>query len=132
MILACAVVLWALLYFPRDVTLSKDYRALTKGATPQVALALESEEAGERLQNSYGGRLGRALEPAIAPLGFDWKIGVGLVGAFAAREVFISTLGVVYGLGRAPTKRAARCTSACAPRSAPTASRATRRWWACR
>jgi ferrous iron transport protein B len=43
--------------------------------------------------------MGRTLEPAIAPLGFDWKIGVGLIGAFAAREVFISTMGVVYGAG---------------------------------
>ena len=39
------------------------------------------------------------IEPSIAPLGFDWKIGIGLIGAFAAREVFVSTMGVVYGLG---------------------------------
>ena len=43
--------------------------------------------------------MGKALEPAIAPLGFDWKIGVGIVGAFAAREVFVSTMGVIYGVG---------------------------------
>ncbi|MFN7142661.1 MAG: nucleoside recognition domain-containing protein, partial [Myxococcota bacterium] len=52
-----------------------------------------------RLRESYCGRLGQAIEPVIAPLGFDWKIGVGLVGAFAAREVFVSTMGVVYGIG---------------------------------
>lgn len=52
-----------------------------------------------RLANSWGGRLGHALEPALAPLGFDWKIGVGLVGAFAAREVFVSTMGIIYGVG---------------------------------
>ena len=51
------------------------------------------------MRESYGGRLGRAIEPAIAPLGFDWKIGVGIIGAFAAREVFISTMGVVYSAG---------------------------------
>jgi ferrous iron transport protein B len=51
------------------------------------------------LQASYGARLGHAIEPAIEPLGFDWKIGIGLIGAFAAREVFVSTLGVVYGVG---------------------------------
>nr|MBA3937933.1 ferrous iron transport protein B [Planctomycetota bacterium] len=44
---------------------------------------------------------GHLMEPAIAPLGFDWKIGVGLVGAFAAREVFVSTLGIVYSVGEA-------------------------------
>ena len=52
-----------------------------------------------RLRNSWGGRLGRLIEPVIRPLGFDWKIGVGLIGAFAAREVFVSTMGVVYGVG---------------------------------
>ena len=51
------------------------------------------------LANSYAGRLGHAIEPVIAPLGFDWKIGIGIIGAFAAREVFVSTLGVVYGVG---------------------------------
>jgi ferrous iron transport protein B len=50
------------------------------------------------IENSYGGRLGKALEPVLEPLGFDWKIGVGLIGAFAAREVFVSTLGLVYEL----------------------------------
>ena len=43
--------------------------------------------------------MGKAMEPAIEPLGFDWKIGVGLIGAFAAREVFVSTMGLVYGEG---------------------------------
>ena len=52
-----------------------------------------------QLENSYGGRLGHAIEPAIQPLGFDWKIGVGIIGAFAAREVFVSTLGIVYAVG---------------------------------
>ena len=52
-----------------------------------------------RDRNSYAGRLGRWIEPVIAPLGFDWKIGIGVVGAFAAREVFVSTMGVVFGVG---------------------------------
>jgi ferrous iron transport protein B len=47
------------------------------------------------------GRLGRAIEPVIAPLGFDWRIGVGILGAFAAREVFVSTLGVVFDISDA-------------------------------
>src|SRR5688572_32781109 len=58
----------------------------------------ERRVAAERLAQSFGGRLGHALEPALAPLGFDWRIGVGLIGAFAAREVFVSTMAVVYGL----------------------------------
>ena len=47
------------------------------------------------------GRVGRAIEPAIEPLGFDWRIGVGILGAFAAREVFVSTLGIVFGIAEA-------------------------------
>ena len=60
---------------------------------------LEKEMQGERLRYSYAGRLGRLIEPAIAPLGFDWKMGIGIVASFAAREVFVSTMAVVYNLG---------------------------------
>lgn len=98
-ILGCTVVLWALLAFPRDVALSKDYEAMRASVGEDEVAQIDALEAGERLRASYGGRLGQALEPLIAPLGFDWKIGVGLVGAFAAREVFVSTMGVVYGIG---------------------------------
>jgi ferrous iron transport protein B len=83
-ILACTIAMWALLSFPRHAVAN--------------APADERQLAATQLQESYGGRLGHALEPAIAPLGFDWKIGIGLIGAFAAREVFVSTMAVVYGL----------------------------------
>ena len=100
-ILACSIALWALLYFPRHLPdSSPDYPALIARATTDDAKAqLAAREAAAHLENSYGGRLGHAIEPAIQPLGFDWKIGVGLVGAFAAREVFVSTLGIVYAVG---------------------------------
>jgi ferrous iron transport protein B len=61
-------------------------------------LALDREEAGERLRRSFAGRLGKLIEPVIAPLGFDWKIGIGIVASFAAREVFVSTMSVVYNV----------------------------------
>lgn len=80
-ILACSIVLWALLYFPRV-----DSAAAADQAAPSA------------LSSSYAGRIGRAIEPAIEPLGFDWKIGVGLIASFAAREVFVSTMGLVYGI----------------------------------
>jgi ferrous iron transport protein B len=101
MILGCSVVLWALLAFPREPTHpSKDYAALAAAApSAEVRQELEREKAGERVRQSYAGRLGHAIEPALAPLGFDWKIGIGLIGAFAAREVFVATMGVVYGVG---------------------------------
>jgi len=88
MILTCTVLLWALLSFP-------------KLPEPAVGADVQTRAAWEQasLEQSFGGRIGKALEPAIAPLGFDWKIGVGIVGAFAAREVFVSTMGVIYGVG---------------------------------
>ncbi len=60
---------------------------------------LDKEQAGEKLAGSYAGRLGKTIEPVIAPLGFDWKIGVGLVSAMAAKEVLVSTLGTIYSVG---------------------------------
>ena len=55
--------------------------------------------AGEQLRHSFAGRMGHAIEPLIAPLGFDWKMGIGLVASFAAREVFVSTMSTVYNVG---------------------------------
>ena len=61
--------------------------------------ALEKETQGAKLRHSFAGRLGHLIEPAIAPLGFDWKMGIGIVASFAAREVFVSTMSVVYNVG---------------------------------
>jgi ferrous iron transport protein B len=60
---------------------------------------LSKERSGERLRYSFAGDAGRLIEPAIAPLGFDWKIGIGIIASFAAREVFVSTMSTVYNLG---------------------------------
>ena len=100
-ILACSIALWALLAFPRELPEgARDYDTLIAAAKDAEAKTkLDNEKKAQILANSYGGRLGRAIEPAIAPLGFDWKIGIGIVGAFAAREVFVSTLGIVYSVG---------------------------------
>jgi ferrous iron transport protein B len=102
-ILVCTIALWALLSFP------KTDPAAQHGAPPVAHAQTTALAAGEPAPNpppakrdigtSYGGRLGHAIEPALQPLGFDWKIGVGIIGAFAAREVFISTMGLVYGIG---------------------------------
>ena len=107
-ILICTIILWVLLSFPQNPALETDYDALRietvaaieDPAVQEEALGeLEAQEANEIFLRSYGARLGHAIEPVIEPLGYDWKIGIGLIGAFAAREVFISTLGVVYGVG---------------------------------
>jgi ferrous iron transport protein B len=68
-------------------------------AEAQRQLALDRRLAADALDHSLAGRLGHGLEPVLAPLGYDWKMGIGLVAAFAAREVFVSTLGIVYSVG---------------------------------
>ncbi|MEX1361647.1 MAG: ferrous iron transport protein B [Nannocystaceae bacterium] len=78
-ILACTVVLWALLSFPAERT----------GA---------GQEGPTQVSESYGGRMAQGLEPALTPIGQDWRVGVGIIGSFAAREVLVSTLGLVYGM----------------------------------
>lgn len=57
-----------------------------------------SDAASQQLAQSFAGKLGRLIEPVIQPLGFDWKIGIGLIGSFAAREVFVSTMSIVYNV----------------------------------
>ena len=85
-ILALSIVLWALATFPRTTV------------SPDVAPAVAQET---QLANSALGRFGRAIDPAVAPLGYDWKIGVSILASFAAREVFVSTMGTIYGVGDA-------------------------------
>ena len=89
----------------------------------------EKEIAGERLRNSFAGRMGRAIEPIIAPLGFDWKMGIGIVSSFAAREVFVSTMSTVYnvGNGRIGSRQGGSGQNACGNKNDRTARRFTRR-----
>jgi ferrous iron transport protein B len=75
------------------------------GETPHAAgeapaPIADDQAAGENLRQSFAGRLGRLIEPVIAPLGFDWKIGIGIITSFAAREVFVSTMSTVYNVGK--------------------------------
>jgi ferrous iron transport protein B len=99
-ILAISIILWALTAFPRN--------AEVQGQTPNVQIVTQSEigieqtapdDSGARLRNSYAGQLGHLIEPVIKPLGFDWKIGVALIASFAAREVLVSTLSIIYNVG---------------------------------
>ncbi len=98
-ILAISIVMWTLFTFPQNPPLSKDYEALKAKASPEERLQLENEEAAERLAKSYAGRFGKLIEPVIRPLGFDWRIGIALTSAFAAKEVLVATLGQIYALG---------------------------------
>ena len=104
-IVAISIVLWALLSFPRsgeiDARYDADIAAIDSSAADHDTQVdeLQHERAEDQLGVSLAGRIGRGIEPVIAPLGFDWKIGVGLIASFAAREVLVSTLGQVYGAG---------------------------------
>ncbi len=96
-ILAISIVLWFLAYFPRSEEVKARAEARIAAGEPEEEV--REEEAGEQVRQSFAGRMGRAIEPAIAPLGFDWKIGIGIIASFAAREVLVSSLGIVYGVG---------------------------------
>ncbi|MCL4786715.1 MAG: ferrous iron transport protein B [Verrucomicrobia bacterium] len=120
-ILGISIVLWFLATYPRSGQLEEQFetrRAAITNTFSAVSLptatgsdagrlaeledqltAVDKEEAGEKLRHSFAGRLGRLIEPVIAPLGFDWKIGIGIVASFAAREVFVSTMSTVYNVG---------------------------------
>jgi ferrous iron transport protein B len=73
--------------------------AVLKTKQPDRIKELNREESAAKLANSYAGILGKSLEPAIAPLGYDWKIGIALITSFAAREVFVGTMATLYSVG---------------------------------
>ena len=104
-ILAITVVLWFLASYPHggDTRALEAQRAsaLASGHTEQAAL-LNRQISGTVLENSFAGRVGRFIEPAIAPLGFDWRIGIGLITSLAAREVMVSTMATVFNIGDSP------------------------------
>ncbi len=99
-ILTASIIIWALGYFPRDTEYSQDYDAIiaqaeANGDDETAAQAAVDKEA-ERQEASYIGRIGHAIEPIIKPLGFDWKIGVSLFSGMAAKEIVVSTMGILY------------------------------------
>ncbi|TXI69133.1 MAG: ferrous iron transport protein B, partial [Flavobacterium sp.] len=100
-ILALSVILWYL----GSHGLSDDFNNAEKIITQQNQNTTISTEEFEdqvnsfKLENSYIGYMGKAIEPAIRPLGYDWKIGVAVVSSFAAREVFVGTLATIYSVG---------------------------------
>jgi ferrous iron transport protein B len=101
-ILGINIVLWFLATYPRSAEMAQKFEAQRKAvAADQAAVKkIDEQEAGENLRRSFAGMGGRILEPVIRPLGFDWKIGIGLVASFAAREVFNSTMSTVYNVAQ--------------------------------
>jgi ferrous iron transport protein B len=98
-IVAISIVLWVLAsYGPGDSMVQVD--AQVRKANPTMtADDLSNRIAAEKLEQSYAGHFGHFIEPAIKPLGYDWKIGIALITSFAAREVFVGTMSTIYSLG---------------------------------
>jgi ferrous iron transport protein B len=102
-IFVISIVLWFLAsYGPGDSMnkASSNAQEITQSQSLDEGEAANLE-ASLRLEASYAGRLGKLIEPAIAPLGFDWKIGIALISSFAAREVFVGTMATIYSVGSA-------------------------------
>lgn len=104
-IFAMTVIIWALLYFPRSAGVEEQVTASYMAEAGVEALDSASEEELSQqidaayLEQSYMGRFGKLVQPVFAPAGYDWKITVGVLASFPAREVIISTLGITYALG---------------------------------
>ena len=111
-IFAMTIIIWALLYFPRPAELEESATAqhigsITEGPMSEIAgdldvadrSELDSQIAAQYLEQSYLGRFGKFVQPIFAPAGYDWKITVGVLASFPAREIIISTLGIIYALG---------------------------------
>lgn len=117
-ILAFSVIIWALLYFPRSAEISEqttarfitetvattglsesEVRELLNDPESELSSELEHSLQSAWVSHSYLGTLGKAVQPLFAPAGFDWKITLGILASFPAREVIIATLGIIYNLG---------------------------------
>ena len=105
-IFCLSVILWAMSYYPRlpeskanEILAAHEIAPIGEPDTETAMRVREELLAAGQSEHSIAGRFGHFIEPAIRPLGYDWKMGVGLVAAFAAREVFVSTLGITYAVG---------------------------------
>jgi ferrous iron transport protein B len=100
-IMVISLLLWGLsTYGPPEKmrAVTRQYDAMLQ-ANPAKEEQINKQRKTALLQNSFAGTLGKAIEPAIAPIGFDWKIGIALITSFAAREVFVGTMATLYSVG---------------------------------
>ena len=100
-ILIVSIILWFLAtYGPPNQMLSAEKNAIQLAKEKHLTEAQTANLiASEKLEHSFIGIMGKTIEPAIRPLGFDWKIGIAIITSFAAREVFVGTLSTIYSLG---------------------------------
>jgi ferrous iron transport protein B len=105
-ILVASVIIWALGYFPRNIEFSEDYNRKISHVNSRTDISqveknnqiqlIQKEIDAEHQEKSYIGQLGHAIEPVISPLGFDWKMGVSIITGLAAKEIVVSTMGILY------------------------------------
>lgn len=104
-ILIGVVIIWALEYFPRETENSVSYisrietienQQLPQEISAELLEEIEMEMESDRLMHSYIGRLGKVMQPVMSPLGFDWKMSIALLAGLPAKEIIISTMGVLY------------------------------------
>ncbi|MBT1685354.1 ferrous iron transport protein B [Dawidia soli] len=102
-IMAISIVLWVLAsYGPGDITTRATASVQQESANLRLTEeGLQDRIAARKLEYSYAGIIGKAIEPVIRPLGYDWKIGIALITSFAAREVFVGTMATIYSIGSA-------------------------------
>jgi ferrous iron transport protein B len=100
-ILAISIVLWFLASYGPGKKFNEAEAIITANSSNSTLSKLEFKDkvAAYKLENSYIGIMGKAIEPAISPLGYDWKIGIAIISSFAAREVFVGTLATIYSVG---------------------------------
>ncbi len=98
-ILAASVLVWVLATYPNQPLLEQEYQTKIEQSSKEDATVLENELKMKKLEQSYLGQIGKVSEPVFAPLGFDWKMTVALETGLAAKEVVVSTLGVLYSIG---------------------------------
>jgi ferrous iron transport protein B len=101
-ILAISIILWVLASYGPGDNFSRAEEIVTSETPQNTQLSqdeLEEKIASFKLRNSYIGIMGKGIEPVVAPLGYDWKIGIALISSFAAREVFVGTLATIYSVG---------------------------------
>jgi len=100
-ILAISIVLWFLASYGPGKKFNEAEAIITANSSNNTLSKLEFKDkvAAYKLENSYIGIMGKAIEPAISPLGYDWKIGIAIISSFAAREVFVGTLATIYSVG---------------------------------
>jgi ferrous iron transport protein B len=101
-IIAISIVLWALSSYGPTSKFDEIERKYQNTENAEVIIA------SEKLESSYAGIIGKSIEPVIAPLGFDWRVGISLITSFAAREVFVGTMSTIYSVGDADNTKSIR------------------------